>query len=591
MKEFLKMFLASILAGFFIIFGSFFFFILIFSITSSKDPSIKIEKNSYLSIDLTRGFSDNPQEISFANLLLSAEVTKPYRVFDVIRALEQAASDEQIAGVYLDFGYGALAAGNAQLQEIREALKTFKETGKPIIAYGRAYSQKGYFIASVADSIFMNPNGIVEWAGLSSNYTFYKTALEKAGVKPVVLRPRNNKFKSAVEPYLENEISAPNAAQIRRIQEVNWNYFKSAVSRSRSISEALLDSAATNFLTLESAQCLALGFIDQHFYDDEMRSKMQAFTKAKDDKDPVLVDINRYFQAKKGDIFGTERDQIAILYAEGEIIDGSGSESSIAGDAFIETLRKIRTSKRVKGLVIRINSPGGSAYASDLLWREIALIKEIMPVVVSMGNVAASGGYYMACPADTILVNPLTITGSIGVFGVFFTAQELLEDKLGLRYDGIKTHPFADLGSLNRDISPMEMALLEGNVTRTYGKFLSRVADGRSLDSIFVDSVGQGRVWMGQDAIQLGLADLEGNLNDAIQIVDEMAGLNGKFKISEFPKPLDPIQRILKQLNLDDMTDAKLRKELGPLYKEYIKMKQLLDNQGVLMRMEMEVAL
>jgi protease-4 len=589
MKDFLKMFLASLLAGFFIIFGSFFFFILIFSITSSRGPSSKVENNTYLNIDLTKGFSDNPQEISFSSLLLSGEASKPYRVFDVIRALEHAATDDQIAGVYLNFSYGALAAGNAHLQEIRTALETFKSSGKPVIAYGRAISQKGYYLASVSDSVFLNPNGIIEWAGLSSSYTFYKTALAKAGVKPVVLRPRNNKFKSAVEPYLEDAISAPNAAQIRRIQEVNWNHIRSAVAASRGISEVVLDSAARIFATLESANCLSYGFIDKHYYDDQILERLREWTGVNKDKAPELMGADRYFEAKKGEILGTERDQIAVLYAEGDIVDGSSADGSIAGDIFIQELRKIRDSKRIKGLVLRINSPGGSAYASDLLWREIQLIKDKMPVVVSMANVAASGGYYLACPADTILVNPLTITGSIGVFGVFFTAEELLTEKLGLRYDGIKTHPFADLGSLNRDISPAELALLEGNVTRTYGKFLSRVANGRTLDSLFVDSVGQGRVWMGPDAIKLGLADLEGNLNDAIRIVDEMAGLQGKYKVNEFPKPLDPLQRLLRQLNMDDAVDTRLKQEIGPLYQEYVKLKRLREQQGVLARMEMDV--
>lgn len=587
MKDFFKMFLASFAAGFFILLSFFLIFILIFSIGASSETKVSIEKNSFLSIDATLGFADNPTDLGI-NALLSGISTKPYKVFEIQQALKNAAADDRIKGVVINFGYGVMGGGFASIQEIRQSLKAFQDSGKIVVAYGNVYSQKAYYLASVADSIFLNPNGIVEWAGIGRTAAFYKEALANIGVKPVVLRPKNNKFKSAVEPYLESSLSEANRMQLERIQNVTWDEIANAVSASRNITRENLDKIANNFETIESEASLNNGFVDALIYSDQFDEKLKAYTNTTD-KDPLLTSISDYYTAEKMNIAGSSKNQIAILFAEGDIIDGPYAEGSIAADDIIETLRDIRESKRTKGLVLRINSPGGSAFASDLIWREIELIKEKMPVVVSMGDVAASGGYYIAAPADTILVNPLTITGSIGVFGVFFTAQELLEETFKLRYDGVKTHQFADLGTLSRDLTPAELELLEGNVTRTYGKFLTRVADGRSLDSLYVDSIGQGRVWMGPDAIQNQLADLQGGLFDAIEIVNQMAGLEADYKVVAYPKPMDPLTKILKQLNIETVSDARLRSELGPFYNDWKNLQKVLHRRGIQARMELEL--
>ena len=587
MKEFLKMFLASFTAGFFILLSFFLIFILIFSIGAASEPKVSIEKNSFLSIDATLGFADNPSSLGIESLL-SGINAQPYKVFEIQQALKNAASDERIKGVVLNFGYGVIGGGMAAINEVRQALQEFQDSGKLVVTYGNVYSQKAYYLASVADSIFLNPNGIVEWAGIGRTATFYKEALANVGVKPVVLRPKNNKFKSAVEPYIESGLSEANRLQLTRIQDVTWNEIANAVGNSRNISREDLDRIANNFETIESEACLKNGFVDALIYSDEFDEKLKAYTNTTE-KDPLLTNISDYYTAEKMNIAGSSKNQIAVLFAEGDIIDGPYVEGSIAADDIIETLREIRESKRTKGLVFRINSPGGSAFASDLIWREIALIKEKMPVVVSMGDVAASGGYYIAAPADSILVNPMTITGSIGVFGVFFTAQELLEETFKLRFDGVKTHQFADLGTLSRDLSPAEMELLEGNVTRTYGKFLNRVASGRNLDSLYVDSIGQGRVWMGPDAIQNKLADAQGGLFDAIEIVNQMAGLEADYKVVAYPKPMDPLTKILKQLNIETVSDARLRSELGPFYNDWKQLQKVLHRRGIQARMELEL--
>lgn len=588
MKDFLKMFLASLLAGFFIIFGFFGIFLLIFSIGAASSPKVTVENNSFLSIDVTRGFADNPSGMGL-NALLSGGTSTPYKVFEIQQALKQAATDDRIKGVALNFGYGVFSAGYASLNEIRQSLAAFQASGKTVVAYGNVYSQKGYYLASVADSVFLNPNGIVEWSGISRTATFYKEALANIGVKPVVLRPKNNMFKSAVEPYLASELSDANRMQLNRIQEVTWNELAAAVGQSRNLSRETLDRIANNFETLESSACQDLGFVDGLIYSDEFNEKLKNYTAVTGKKEPALTEITDYYTAERVQIFGSSKNQIAVLFAEGDIVDGPYADGSIAADEFVSILREIRESKRIKGLVIRVNSPGGSAFASDLIWREVSLLKALMPVVISMGDVAASGGYYIAAPVDTILVNPLTITGSIGVFGVFFTAQDLLENKVKLRYDGVKTHTFADLGTLSRDLSPAEMALLEGNVTRTYGKFLNRVASGRQLDSLYVDSIGQGRVWMGPDAIQNKLADLQGGIYEALDIVNDMAGLDADYKVVTYPKPLDPLSKILKQLNIETVSDAHLRNELGPVYNDWKQLKNVLNRRGIQARMELEL--
>jgi protease-4 len=384
-------------------------------------------------------------------------------------------------------------------------------------------------------------------------------------------------------------MSEPNRMQLTQYLDGTWSQVAASVSADRNISADKLEMYANEFATINAPNCLSLGFVDALKYDDEIETLLRELSGKSETEKPTMITLSSYIKSTKSDWMSIGSDVIALVYAEGEIIDGEGTPEQIGGDRFVEAIRKARENKKVKAMVIRVNSPGGSAFASDLIWREISLAQEQMPVVVSMGNVAASGGYYIAAPADSILVNPFTVTGSIGVFGVFFTGEELIQNKMGLRYDGVKTHELAELGALYRDISPNELNLLENNVTATYGKFLNRVATGRGLDSLYVDSIGQGRIWLGSPAIERGLADGIGGLKDAIDAAKHLAGITEDYRVADYPEAVDPVQQILKQLDMDAQLEKRMEKTLGNSYKEIKKLENILNQQGVQARMEWDI--
>jgi len=589
MKTFFKMLLASIIGGALLLF---LIFMSIFALALSGNTEVEVKDNSIMTLDL--GLTIYEREINnplegFDPFTGTSE--KSAGLYEIVQAIDKAAKDDRIKGIYLK--PGILMAGSGTIKEIRDALVEFKESGKFIISYSEIYSQKAVYLASVADSIFAPAEGTVEWSGLSASIPFYKKFLEKVGVEPQVIRASNNKFKSAVEPFLEYEISESNREQISLLQNSIWGTMRSEVAASRGITEQSLDDLANSMDALFPAKAAAKGLITATRFEDEVMASLKKLTGVEEDKELNFIGASTYLKApktkaeKEADKGSFKRDRIAVVFAQGDINSGVGSETSIGSDRIAEAIRKARKDEKVKAIVLRVNSPGGSTLASDIILREAELARAEKPFIVSFGDLAASGGYYISCMADSIVAQPNTITGSIGVFGLFFTGGELLNDKLGIRYDRVKTHEFADFGSIDRPLNEAEKAFMQRYIDIFYGGFLSKVAQGRNLDSLYVDSIGQGRVWTGEHGLKLGLVDVMGGLKKAIEIADYKAGLEGNYTLVEYPKQEDPFQQILKQLGMD--TESRMKKQLGMFYPYYKTLTDLQQRYGPQARMEYDL--
>ncbi len=579
MKDFLKMFFASLLAG-----GMFFILTLIILISMGAEPEVVVPKNSILTINLNAQIKERSNDNPFASfnpLSMSSEST--IGLDQLIHAINEAKDHEKIKGIRVEFG--GFSGGFSSIKRLRDALIDFKESGKFIYTYQEVYSQKAYFLASVADSVFVNPTGGMEWRGLGSQVTYYTKMLKKFGIEPQIIRGSNNQFKSAVEPFLTEEMSPANRLQLETLLGDIWDYTTEAVAESRGMTADDLKRWADEAPMQEPEEALEKGLVDVVGYEDEFIAALKTKLGLDQDKKIKTIGYSKFLSSLEDE--NEAEDEIAIIYAEGEIVDGSGSGYQVDSERFTNAIRKARKDDDIKAVVLRVNSPGGSALASDVIWRELELLKAEKPLVVSMGDLAASGGYYIAAPGDTVLAEPTTITGSIGVFGMFFTAGELLEEDLGLVFETVKTSEFADMPAINRPLNEAERAFFQKGVDKTYGKFLSRVVAGRGLDSLYVDSIGQGRVWTGSRAVDLGLVDALGNLDDALAIAADRAKIEG-YKTVAYPKFKDPFQQFL-----EDLTGSQVKRELQgtPLestYKAFEKAKYLVGHPGIQMRMEYE---
>lgn len=544
MKQFFKFFLASLLA-IIVSFGLLFFifFIIIGSVISSIGSSTQptsINKNSILYIDL--GQSMNEISHQDFNTFLSGG-SSPSGLIEMIRSIRAAKEDKNITGIYLKAQSGE--SGLSSLSELREALYDFKESGKFIYAYNENISQGTYYLVSVADSVFVNPVGGVELKGLSSSITFFKGALEKLNIEPVIFYC--GKYKSATEPYRLKKMSEENKTQITAILNDYWDVISTSIANDRGIDTAKLNDLARNYTLRTAGNALENNIVDGLKYIDEIEALLKEKNGQKeDDKKVNFVTINDYAKTIK---HSSSKDKIAILVAEGQIVDGTGSNSlyEVSTINFIKEIHKVRDNDDIKAVVLRINSPGGSALASEEILRELNLLKEKKKLVVSMGDVAASGGYYIACTADSIFATPATITGSIGVFGMMFNIGGLMENKLGVTFDVVKNMPMADFGAMTRNLSPIETQIIQESVDTVYYTFKSHVASGRKMTLEYVDSIGQGRIWSGTQALQLGLVDGIGGLNRAIESAANLAGLND-YSIRVFPSPVNQMEDLLKSL-------------------------------------------
>lgn len=579
--KFLKQILASLLA---IILFVVLVFVVLGGIVNSKEDSLVLEKKHILKINLNKPIADRVNQDPLAHLdPVTLQVNKPLATLDVLENIEKAKSDPNIAGIYLDLT--GVAASMATVEEIRNALLNFKNSGKFIYTYSATLSQKGYYLATVSDKIFLNPEGMLEFYGLSSSVNFYTKALEKLGVEMQVIR--HGKFKSAVEPFMLTEMSDASREQTEAFIGSFWEHMLFGIAKQRKISTEELQRIADGMLATQAGEAVKYGLADQVAYEDEVEALMLEHLNLESDEELPYLSLTSYKRVKTDEPLDV-RNRIAVIYAEGAIETGMipGEGAGIQAGTMVKAIRKARLNDRVKAIVLRVNSPGGSALASDIIWRELELCKGVKPLIVSMGGVAASGGYYIACNADTIVASPNTITGSIGVFGLVPNMQGLVKDKLGVYSSTIKTNEMADFGNLMRPLSPAERDFLQANVVKTYDTFIGKVAAGRGLTKEQVDALGQGRVWSGVAAKELGLVDLLGGLELAIELAAQKAGLES-YSIKAYPESKDPMQELLKGLK-GQISAELVGPELEEIHSQWQHLKVISQWQGIQARMPYE---
>ena len=509
---------------------------------SDTESSATVKPNSVLYMKLDYAIADRTTDNPFGGInFQTMESQDMTGMNDILRNIEQAKTDANIKGIYMELS--SIPTSTATLQEIRDKLIEFKESGKFIVTYGESYSQSAYYIASIADKIFLNPEGALDLHGMASQVMFYKHLLEKLDVEMQIVRGPNNRFKSAVEPYFLDKMSEANREQMDKLLGSVWGQILGDISQSRNISVAKLDHIADNLETIFDAQkALEYGLVDNLYYKDQVIDELKGLTGS--NKSINAVSNATYAKSYKDK--SVSKNEVAVIYASGQIFDGKGNEDeNIYSENLSKTIRKIREDDNVKAVVLRVNSPGGSAVASAIIGRELDLTKEVKPVIVSMGNYAASGGYWISAKGDYIFADATTLTGSIGVFGTFPNAQGFLNDKIGLTFDVAKTNENADFGSITQPLTEFQYGKLQENVVKTYDQFTKRVAEGRGLRQTYVDSIGQGRVWSGADAIELGLVDQLGDMEDAIAYAAQQANLGNDYKVTEMPKKKDFMTRLM----------------------------------------------
>jgi len=580
MRQFLKFTLAS-LTGFILALMVIFllFSAIIAGLMSSGDKTAVIKKNSILHLDFGQLIADRGTEDPLSGFdFMSFENNQATGFRDYTRAIRAAADDDNIKGIFLDLS--SINADMALRQEIRNALVDFKTSGKFIYAYSEMYSQATYHLASLADSVFLYPEGDLMFMGYASEPMFFKGMLDKLGVEVKLIRV--GKYKSAGEPFIRENLSEENRYQVSTFLNSLYDSFLKDVASGRNMAADSLRAIA-NEMRIESAQnAVEQGLVDKLLYRDEMLDLLMAKTEAKKLKDLELVSVDDYMSAiPKGKL--TEKTRIAVVYAIGDINSGEGDDTSIGSDRIAQALRDARLDENVKAVVLRVNSPGGSALASDVIWREMKLIKKEKPLVVSMGGLAASGGYYISIAADTIYAEPTTLTGSIGVFGLLPNISPFMKDKLGLTFDRVKTGKYADLGTPTRGMTAEEEAIIQRVVNNIYEDFTTKVAKDRKIPLDSVQAMAQGRVYTGAQALEIGLVDRLGNLDDAIATAARMAKVEN-YRLKELPELKNPIDELLQELT--GMQARSIEKELGLPYQQWKTVKGILENDRIQARME-----
>lgn len=583
MKQFFKYVLASITA-YVIIFLLFFIVV----IAATAEDEVVVEKNSVLTLTFNYTINDQDVEKPF-NLFggMSPNIGKAVGLNEILASIEKAKTDPNIKGIFLDLNF--IGAGFAKIEEIREAIIDFKKSKKFVYAYGDYYYENTYYLATAADKIYLNPEGEVLFNGLSANVTFFKNALDKLGVEMQVIR--HGKFKGAVEPFILDKLSPENKKQIEEYLKSIMSNLGGKIAVSRRLTPERVDEIANKWLAKTTDDALKYGLVDKLSYRDEVLDeiKNKLGLKNKKTKDISFISLDKYRETLTNRK-GSGKDKIAIVYADGEIVMGKGEKDQIGSEKFSELIRKLREDDKVKAVVLRINSPGGSAQASDVIWRELELLKAKKTLIVSMAEVAASGGYYIATPADTIVAHPYTLTGSIGVFGLVPNMQKLLNDKLGINYDYVKTGEFSDFGRIDRPLSPQEYQVIQNLVESIYDKFLTRVSKGRNMPKNQVDSIGQGRVWTGEQGKNINLVDVMGGMDKAIAIAKWKAKLK-ECRIVEYPQPKSQFEEIIEAITGKEQTSIALEAEFGEFYKLHKTIQALSKTSGIQARVPFQLGI
>ena len=542
-------------------------------------PSLKnIPDKAILHIDMSENLVDAPSNDPMGGFdIMSMTQTHQLTIYDALRALESAATDKRIEGIYINMTGGG-TADMTLLEELRAAIELFKQSGKWVVAYNETYSQGGYYLASVADKVYIQPEGSFDWSGLMMNTVFYKGLIDKLGVDIDILRPTACKYKSAVEPYFLDKMSEANRQQMQELVDQMWAVVIDGVSASRGITPKELNRLADELAVTLPAEALKHKFVDGLKYADQME---ELFAEEYGIEEPEYISLGDYASALVADPKRASAPKVAIVYANGQVMDGSGSDDNIYGYTLSETLREVAEDDDIASVVLRVNSPGGSALASDLIWREMENLKAKKPVIVPMGAYAASGGYYISAPADAIVADRSTLTGSIGVFGILPSFGDALKDKLGVTVDGVKTNANAGLGNGFSALNSTQYSAMMRSVDRVYERFTSLVAEGRNLTIERVLEIAEGRVWSGEQAQKIGLVDTCGGLKSAIAIAIDKAEMGDNYQIVEITNEPEGWMAILSSLNVKVRQAMTSRSELGALYNEYRRLEQVLSEEGV----------
>ena len=570
--RFFKVFLASFLA--FIAFTVVCFFILLIMIGRAITPEkVTISPNSVLVLETGQSYNEQNVVNPLAKLI-NNESAEPPGLYQLVRLIENAASDDNIKGIYLKVNGNP--NGFASTEELRNALLRFRKSKKFVYAYGEVMDQNAYYLASAADKVYLNPKGGVDFTGFASQVMFLKGTLDKLEIKPEIFYC--GKFKSATEPLRETQMTEANRIQTTQFLGELYGTFLKGIGTARNIDTATLHGYANENLIQEPADALKYKLVDGLKYDDELMAELKSKTGIKQDEEVSLVTLGKYNSGTDLSS-GSGEGRIALIYAEGDIIGGeSDRDKTIASENYIREIRKAREDKNIKAIVFRVNSGGGSALASEVIWRELSLAKKVKPIVVSMGDYAASGGYYISCMADSIFAEPNTLTGSIGVFGVMFNMQDFFKNKVGVTFDGVKTAPYADLGSVGRPLTDAEKRFIQNGVDSTYASFKSRVVAGRKLNPAIVDSIAQGHVWSGLRAKELGLVDRIGGINEALACAAKLAKLS-EYRLREYPEVKDPLSKLMKTFG-SDVRMQMVKQELGANYEIYQQVKDVQQLHG-----------
>jgi len=582
MKQFLKYVCATVVGIFLVV--AIITILSIFSLmgmASMDSVTANVKDNSVLVIQLEGSINERSEENPFGELLGNAVLTDQ-GLDDILNAIEHAKTEPKVKGIYIEAGSFA-GAMPATLQSIRKALEDFKKEGKFIVAYGDQYTQGAYYLCSTADTVIVNPQGIIDWSGLSSTVTYYKDLLEKVGVEMQVVKVGT--YKSAVEPYLLSEMSDANREQIETYDREIWSEITKAVSKSRGISEAKLNELADSMMLLREATLYKKEkLVDKIAYSDAVKQTIANMMKvdSPDDYNTISVKDLAGISAKAPK--GISGNVVAVYYAVGDIVEEATSdwnyEPEIVSKKVCKDLQKLADDDNVKAVVLRVNSPGGSAYASEQIWHEVMNIKAKKPIVVSMSDMAASGGYYISCAADYIYAEPTTITGSIGIFGMFPNAGELLNDKLGVHFSTVKTNQFADFGDISRPFTEQERAIAQKYINNGYELFTRRCADGRKMKQDDIKQIGEGRVWTGIHAKQIGLVDELGSLDAAIAKAKKLAKLD-EASVINYPTKSNILDQLLEEMQGTSYADKQLKQTLGDYYPLWNDLKNARQKTGI----------
>lgn len=571
MKDFLKFTLATVVG---IILSSIALFfigaIIFFGVVASSNSEVKVKPNSVLVLDLNGMLEERTEENPFKTFM--QDKFSDYGLDDILSSIKKAKDNEDIKGIYIQARM--LGASYASLQEIRNALTDFKKSGKFIVAYGDSYTQGLYYLSSVADKVILNPKGVIEWKGLASEPMFYKDLLQKVGVEMQVFRVGT--YKSAVEPFIATEMSPANREQVSAFIGSIWNQITTDVSASRKISKEKLNAYADQMLMFHpSEESVKCHLADTLMYKNSVRDYLKTLTKTDKDDDLSVISLDEMINVESKTPKSKDAKAIAIYYAYGEI-DG-GSDKGINSDKVISDLRKLREDDDIKAVVLRVNSPGGSAFGSEQIWSEVVALKKKKTVVVSMGDYAASGGYYISCAADCIVAEPTTLTGSIGIFGLIPNVKGLT-DKVGLKFDVVKTNKFSDIGALGRGLNSDEQALMQMMINQGYDLFTTRCAEGRKMKKADLCKIAEGRVWTGEAAKKLKLVDELGGIDKAIQIAAKKANLKN-YSLLTYPAKKDFFEALMNEKPSHYIESKLMESNFGELYKGFgmIKNVQKLD--------------